>query len=281
MRIEFDHTNLLAQMVGESNGVSKQEVRDLLPRAIEALHSFRKLSEAGTYGFAHLPFQTATISSIEKYATSVRGSYDTVCLVGIGGSALGAWYAFVPDKMTGAFKIAVGTGNTAGKVVVGIRPEDIAISERPEPGAVEFSAYSILPSGADSTIVARLGRLNPPPVRRPLPILIGGGGEKVTLRLVARYASMWNIIAEPADAKRKNDLLTGYCKALGRDPAEVERTVILLGGDPLEKLPAYIDAGLTHLRNLQRLESLDTAGTRVTAEGLRQLKARLPLLQDE
>jgi multiple sugar transport system ATP-binding protein len=42
-------------------------------------------------------------------------------------------------------------------VVVGIRPEDIAISERPEPGAVEFSAYSVLPSGADSTIVARLG----------------------------------------------------------------------------------------------------------------------------
>ena len=42
-------------------------------------------------------------------------------------------------------------------MVVGIRPEDIAISEHPEPGAVEFSAYSVLPSGADSTIVARLG----------------------------------------------------------------------------------------------------------------------------
>lgn len=68
-----------------------------------------------------------------------------------------------------------------------------------------------------------------------------------TLRLVAKYATMWNIIAEPADVKRKNDLLTVYCKEIGRDPAEVERTVVLLGNDPLEKLPAYLEAGMTHL----------------------------------
>jgi multiple sugar transport system ATP-binding protein len=53
----------------------------------------------------------------------------------------------------------VDTFNATGKVVVGIRPEDIAISSQPVPGAVEFSAYSVLPSGADSTIVARLGDL--------------------------------------------------------------------------------------------------------------------------
>jgi multiple sugar transport system ATP-binding protein len=57
----------------------------------------------------------------------------------------------------GSFKIAVDTHLATGRVVVGIRPEDISISERPEPGAVEFNAYSVLPSGADSTIVARLG----------------------------------------------------------------------------------------------------------------------------
>jgi ABC-type sugar transport system ATPase subunit len=57
----------------------------------------------------------------------------------------------------GKFKITVDTFGTTGNVVVGIRPEDIIILERPEPGAVEFSAYSVLPSGADSTIVARLG----------------------------------------------------------------------------------------------------------------------------
>jgi len=95
-------------------------------------------------------------------------------------------------------------------------------------------------------ILERLGKLTPPPIRQPLPILIGGGGEKVTLRLVAKYASMWNIIAEPVDVKRKNDLLNGYCLEIGRDPAAIERTVVLQGKSPLEKLPAYLDAGITH-----------------------------------
>jgi multiple sugar transport system ATP-binding protein len=58
----------------------------------------------------------------------------------------------------GKFKIIIDTFNATGKVVVGIRPEDIAISIQPVPGAVEFSAYSVLPSGADSTIIARLGK---------------------------------------------------------------------------------------------------------------------------
>jgi ABC-type sugar transport system ATPase subunit len=57
----------------------------------------------------------------------------------------------------GGFKIAMETYGFTGKVVVGIRPEDIAITTEPVPSGVEFSAYSILPSGADSTIVARRG----------------------------------------------------------------------------------------------------------------------------
>ena len=59
----------------------------------------------------------------------------------------------------GKFKIMVDTNNSTGNVVVGIRPEDIAISPSPTPGGVEFNAYSVLPSGADSTIVARQGEL--------------------------------------------------------------------------------------------------------------------------
>jgi hypothetical protein len=57
---------------------------------------------------------------------------------------------------------------------------------------------------------------------------------------------MWNIISEPEDVKRKNDLLDGYCQEIGRDPAEIEHTVVLLGTDPLEKLPVYQAAGVTH-----------------------------------
>jgi multiple sugar transport system ATP-binding protein len=59
----------------------------------------------------------------------------------------------------GPFKITIDNINATGKVVVSIRPEDIAISTQPVPGAVEFSAYSVLPSGADSTIIARLGEV--------------------------------------------------------------------------------------------------------------------------
>jgi ABC-type sugar transport system ATPase subunit len=57
----------------------------------------------------------------------------------------------------GKFKVAVNAHHAPEKVVLAVRPEDIAISTTPVPGAVEFSAYSVLPSGADSTIVAKLG----------------------------------------------------------------------------------------------------------------------------
>lgn len=56
----------------------------------------------------------------------------------------------------GKFKMAANTHNAFGSVVVAVRPEDVTISTTPVPGAVEFSAYSVLPSGADTTIIARL-----------------------------------------------------------------------------------------------------------------------------
>jgi ABC-type sugar transport system ATPase subunit len=57
----------------------------------------------------------------------------------------------------GEFRVVADTHNAPEKVVVAVRPEDISISTQPVPEAVEFTAYSVLPSGADSTIVARLG----------------------------------------------------------------------------------------------------------------------------
>jgi ABC-type sugar transport system ATPase subunit len=57
----------------------------------------------------------------------------------------------------GQFQIGMDTSGAPEKVVVAVRPEDIAISTEPVPGAVEMTAYSVLPSGADSTIIARLG----------------------------------------------------------------------------------------------------------------------------
>ena len=57
----------------------------------------------------------------------------------------------------GRFRLKAQTGRTTGEVVVAARPEDIQISKTPIPEGLEFTAYSVLPSGADSTIVARAG----------------------------------------------------------------------------------------------------------------------------
>jgi len=91
MNIHFDEKNLLADMVGKANGLSRSEIERAQGKALKALESFRRRSDAGRYGFPHLPFQAPVVQAIGQYADEARGSFDTVCVVGIGGSALGAW----------------------------------------------------------------------------------------------------------------------------------------------------------------------------------------------
>ena len=64
----------------------------------------------------------------------------------------------------------------------------------------------------------------PPPIQRRLPIFIGGGGEKVTLRLVARHADMNNLGGGFEQVEHKERILREHCERVGRDPAEIERT---------------------------------------------------------
>ena len=68
-------------------------------------------------------------------------------------------------------------------------------------------------------------RQQPLPVRRRLPIMIGGSGEKKTLRTVARYADRWNAMGSIEKLRHKDAVLRAHCEAVGRDPAEIERTV--------------------------------------------------------
>ena len=98
-------------------------------------------------------------------------------------------------------------------------------------------------------IRARLGQLNPAPIG-PLPILIGGGGEKVTLRLVARYADAWNTFGPPENFAHKSAVLDQWCAKVGRDPSEIERTVGISGGE-IDNVDAYLEAGATHLILMQ------------------------------
>jgi F420-dependent oxidoreductase-like protein len=63
----------------------------------------------------------------------------------------------------------------------------------------------------------------PAPVNR-IPILVGGGGEQRTLRLVARYADACNVFGDPATIRHKLDVLRQHCEREGRDPAEITKT---------------------------------------------------------
>ena len=81
-------------------------------------------------------------------------------------------------------------------------------------------------------------RNDPPPVQEKLPLLIGGGGEKKTLRIVARYADACNVGGGFENVKRKDEILRRHCEEVGRDESEIERTVgmgtCIIRDDPAE-----------------------------------------------
>jgi F420-dependent oxidoreductase-like protein len=69
---------------------------------------------------------------------------------------------------------------------------------------------------------------NPKPVQKPHPpILIGGGGEQLTLKMAARYADTWNAFGTPDIFKHKMEVLQRHCEAIGRDPNTIEKSVSL------------------------------------------------------
>src|SRR5215216_2036408 len=97
--------------------------------------------------------------------------------------------------------------------------------QRDEPAAFQGEHYRL-----DGAV------MRPKPAQRPhIPLLIGGAGERRTLALVARYADEWNMTgATPARFRDKNAALLAHCRALGRDPATIRRSVMtgfLIGED--------------------------------------------------
>ena len=142
----------------------------------------------------------------------------------------------------------------------------------------------------------------PKPLQRPHPpIMVGGGGERMTLRVVARHADVWNAFGSPEIFKRKIALLEGYCREIGRDPAAIEKSVLVqlkftsgqteaerhlktyaearglplddargrfLVGPPEEirrQIQAYVDTGVTHFI-LSLLTPYDEDGLKHFAE---------------
>jgi len=120
----------------------------------------------------------------------------------------------------------------------------------------------------------QLGRtLNVPQPLRRVPILVGGGGEKKTLRMVAQYADACNLFDMPA-LPEKLDILRGHCERLGRDYAEIEKTV-MFGIDLdresvprlLQRLRRLADLGVAHVHshvaNVSAITPLETLGNEV------------------
>jgi probable F420-dependent oxidoreductase len=91
----------------------------------------------------------------------------------------------------------------------------------------------------------RLARLSPPPLG-PLPILVGGSGRKVTLRIVAEQADAWNSFGPPENFAELNGVLDEWCDRVGRDRSAVERTVAI-GADEVDRWEAYVEAGAEHV----------------------------------
>jgi len=89
----------------------------------------------------------------------------------------------------------------------------------------------------------------PESAQRPHPpILIGGTGERKTLRLVAQYANSWNGAFETVDeAAHKVDVLQRHCEAVGRDPAEIQKTVMMLI-EPLADLDGFLTGAEQYAR---------------------------------
>jgi len=85
------------------------------------------------------------------------------------------------------------------------------------------------PSAAGPHYATTKVRNDPLPIQRHLPICIGGGGEQVTLKLVAKYADMNNVGGGIESIRRKEETLLRHCETVGRDPSTIERTAASVG----------------------------------------------------
>ncbi|AWH96984.1 LLM class F420-dependent oxidoreductase [Dietzia psychralcaliphila] len=83
-------------------------------------------------------------------------------------------------------------------------------------------------------IEQRFAKLTPPPTR-DIPVLLGGGGEKKTLRHVARHADIWHSFVDVETYRHKSAVLARHCADVGRDPAQIERSTEIGGASSPEE----------------------------------------------
>ena len=120
----------------------------------------------------------------------------------------------------------------------------------------------------------------PKPVQKPYPpIVIGGSGEKLTLRVVAQYADIWNLPGGPIELfQHKSAVLDEHCAAIGRDPSTIERSVqLVINPNNLQETRditrSFIEVGATHIILNLRSPYPEGIGQRLADEVAEPLKA--------
>lgn len=87
---------------------------------------------------------------------------------------------------------------------------------------------------------------SPPPVNGTIPIMVGTNGEQLGLRIVAEHADGWNGLGDPPEIARLSAVLNRWCERVGRDPAEIERSVLLIYPRQVDRAAEYVEAGISH-----------------------------------
>jgi alkanesulfonate monooxygenase SsuD/methylene tetrahydromethanopterin reductase-like flavin-dependent oxidoreductase (luciferase family) len=119
--------------------------------------------------------------------------------------------------------------------------------------------------------------LNPPAIQPRPRVMIGGGGERRTLRLVAEYADACNmLVPDPGESRHKLEVLRRHCEQLGRPYEEIEKTALIeidlrpdrmSAAEVVERLRAQADEGIEHvivnLPDAHVIERLDLLGREV------------------
>ncbi|MFL5646370.1 MAG: LLM class flavin-dependent oxidoreductase [Chloroflexota bacterium] len=149
------------------------------------------------------PFREPTLTA--KMATTLDHISNGRAILGIGA----AWF----EEEHEAFGIAFGSGF----------PERLRWLAEALP-VMRGMLHGEEPTAAGPRYTARNVRNLPPPLQERMPLLVGGGGEQVTLKLVARYADANNVGGGLENVKRKEAVLLQHCETVGRDPSEIERT---------------------------------------------------------
>jgi F420-dependent oxidoreductase-like protein len=113
---------------------------------------------------------------------------------------------------------------------------------------------------------------NPKPIRGRIPILIGGSGEKRTLKLVAQYGDACNLFGDPDTVRHKLDVLERHCADVGRDPAEITKTILFTVGDPsaaAQQVAAFtavgVDGVVVNMPNVADLTAVAKVGEALRA----------------